>query len=222
MEGRFIEDNILLAHEAFHALKKKKKGRNGFMALKLDLVKAFNRVDWLEKQAPLTGKKRNPYQGSCYNSSLIYYVVFLLPSTICNKLNAMIGRFWWSSSEDKAAWSASSFSCSLVDEGTSINPIEVWLEVDSKVNEYLKAFVLPSVQVSPSLTSPMDWIPPPESTVKINCDAPFTHITKEACIDVVLWDSLGIIIGGTSKSVFANYVYVVEVLACKLGVVTAI
>ncbi|KAK9020692.1 hypothetical protein V6N11_010709 [Hibiscus sabdariffa] len=149
-------------------------------------------------------------------------------ASILEKIGRILFNFPWNRKFKKAlgiiepALDSDHNPLVLLTKGTSINPIEVWLEVDSKVNEYLKAFVLPSVQVSPSLTSPMDWIPPPESTVKINCDAPFTHITKEACIDVVLWDSLGIIIGGTSKSVFANYVYVVEVLACKLGVVTAI
>lgn len=43
---RLIIDNVLIAHEAFHYLKKKKHGRKGYMAIKLDFSKAYDRVDW--------------------------------------------------------------------------------------------------------------------------------------------------------------------------------
>ena len=38
-------DNVLIAQELFHALDKK-KGRTGFMAIKLDLEKAYDRLEW--------------------------------------------------------------------------------------------------------------------------------------------------------------------------------
>ncbi|GLT56023.1 hypothetical protein SLA2020_290970 [Shorea laevis] len=44
--GRSIQDNILIAHEAFHGLKLKKTGVNDFLALKLDIKKAYDSVDW--------------------------------------------------------------------------------------------------------------------------------------------------------------------------------
>lgn len=44
--GRLIQDNIFVAHEAFHFLKMKKKGADGYMALKLDFNKAYDRVEW--------------------------------------------------------------------------------------------------------------------------------------------------------------------------------
>lgn len=44
--GRLIQDNVFVAHEAFHFMKLKKKGAEGFMALKLDFNKAYDRVGW--------------------------------------------------------------------------------------------------------------------------------------------------------------------------------
>ncbi|GLT85577.1 hypothetical protein SLE2022_037640 [Rubroshorea leprosula] len=44
--GRAIHDNILIAHEAFHGLRLKKSGKHGIVALKLDIRKAYDSVDW--------------------------------------------------------------------------------------------------------------------------------------------------------------------------------
>ena len=42
---RLITDNIIVAFEAMHTMDKRMKGREGYMALKLDMNKAFNRVE---------------------------------------------------------------------------------------------------------------------------------------------------------------------------------
>ncbi|XP_050233447.1 uncharacterized protein LOC126681933 [Mercurialis annua] len=45
-KGRSISDNILLAHEMLHYLKTKTKGNSHFMALKLDISKAYGKLEW--------------------------------------------------------------------------------------------------------------------------------------------------------------------------------
>ena len=42
--NRFIQDNVLIAHEVFNAFKKK-KGKQGWIAIKLDMEKAYDRLD---------------------------------------------------------------------------------------------------------------------------------------------------------------------------------
>lgn len=53
IKGRNITDNIILAHEIFDMLKKKKGKNNCFGALKIDMSKAYDRVDWNFLQAVL-------------------------------------------------------------------------------------------------------------------------------------------------------------------------
>ena len=46
MPGRLITDNVLLSHETLHAMYGQKKVKKGVLALKLDISKAYDRVEW--------------------------------------------------------------------------------------------------------------------------------------------------------------------------------
>ena len=46
MAERLIIDNVLVAHEMMNHISKKRKGKCEEMAVKLDMSKTYNRVEW--------------------------------------------------------------------------------------------------------------------------------------------------------------------------------
>ncbi|WJX27814.1 hypothetical protein P8452_16597 [Trifolium repens] len=60
VQGRLISDNALIAMECFHWLKKKKKGKKGMMAIKLDMSKAYDRIEWSFVNQVLTSMGYSP------------------------------------------------------------------------------------------------------------------------------------------------------------------
>ena len=46
IKNRSIQDNILIGHEVFHSFRQKRNNKEGFMAIKLDMEKAYDKIDW--------------------------------------------------------------------------------------------------------------------------------------------------------------------------------
>ena len=74
--GRLSADNIVVVQEAVHSMKKK-QGRKGWMLLKLDLEKAYDRLRWdfLEDTLRAAGLSENWVRG-LWNVCLVHQCVF--------------------------------------------------------------------------------------------------------------------------------------------------
>ena len=49
--GRLITDNVLVAFETMHCIDQRKKGNKALMAIKLDMSKVYDRVEWVYLEA---------------------------------------------------------------------------------------------------------------------------------------------------------------------------
>ena len=79
LPGRLITDNVLVAFKTLHYLKRKTQGKNGYMTLKLDMSKAYDRVEWifLEKVMRHLGFVENTVKLIMLCMSSITYAVLL-------------------------------------------------------------------------------------------------------------------------------------------------
>lgn len=56
LPGRHITDNVLVTHEVLHALRVRKRCGNSYMAVKTDISKAYDRIEWNFLEAVLRKK----------------------------------------------------------------------------------------------------------------------------------------------------------------------
>lgn len=45
--GRQISDNVLVGYECINAMRNKRRGKTGYVAIKIDMSKAYDRVEWV-------------------------------------------------------------------------------------------------------------------------------------------------------------------------------
>lgn len=44
--GRYITDNVHIAHEVLHTLRVQRRNANSYMAVKIDISKSYDRIEW--------------------------------------------------------------------------------------------------------------------------------------------------------------------------------
>ncbi|KAK4401671.1 putative mitochondrial protein [Sesamum angolense] len=82
--GRLITDNVLLAFELNHFLNTKTKGGQGYMALKLDVSKAHDKVEWAFLKQVVVNLALSSRKGSPPRGPLSPYLFLLCTESFCS------------------------------------------------------------------------------------------------------------------------------------------
>jgi hypothetical protein len=83
IEGRSIFDNALIAIEVIHVLKRRTRGMKGELALKIDISKACDKVDW--------GFLRGMLERLGFSNKWIHWMMLCVSSVTYSTLVKVIG-----------------------------------------------------------------------------------------------------------------------------------
>ncbi|KAF7154379.1 hypothetical protein RHSIM_Rhsim01G0155500 [Rhododendron simsii] len=180
--GRQIQDNILVAHEAFHFLKRKRRGKESFAAIKLDLSKAYDRVQWdfLEVVMRKIG----------FCDMFIHWVMQIVSTVSYTARNDLVFQ-------------------SLKQSPVSIvaRAMGAWDEFISATETISSTHQ--SHHSSPPLPS-FHWIPPGAGSMKINCDASWSKDLKRGWGGIILRDDRGHLVDGRRFRISASSAFLAE------------
>ncbi|XP_041025465.1 uncharacterized protein LOC121265859 [Juglans microcarpa x Juglans regia] len=93
--GRLISNSVIVAivaFEALHSMNNKLQGRMGYMAMKLNMSKAYDRIEWDFLQAVLSNGKWNPPADLYIKRDLSLYLFILCAEVLSKMLNQAEAR----------------------------------------------------------------------------------------------------------------------------------
>ncbi|KAL4273863.1 hypothetical protein GQ457_13G003900 [Hibiscus cannabinus] len=119
-------------------------------------------------------------------------------------------------------WSIWKARNALVFSASSESPFVIWNRANSEYQEFsasVSASVSSNASSFSSSTTALarSWIPPRPDFLKVNCDAAFDPISKQASAACVARDNSGRLIGGNSLLFSAPSALVAEATAIRLG-----
>ncbi|KAL4332119.1 hypothetical protein GQ457_07G022500 [Hibiscus cannabinus] len=235
VKGRLIQDNVIVVHEAFHSIKRRRKGTKSIMALKIDLEKAYDKVDWKVLRCGENSESLEhilffcPFAQAVWKASRISYCPdrigfpgfsswwfklckLAFKGNFGDGLNLLAYLCWhiWK------ARNAFTFS------GIISDPVETWLCAEASFLEFANSvYKTKENNVKDHVPTPQ-WTPPPLGSIKINCDASFDVGSSLASAAAILRDNKGHLIGGISKCFRASSAGMAEAIALRLGMTQAL
>jgi hypothetical protein len=86
LPGRLISDNTLIAFETFHYLKHNQNKTKGYVGMKLDMAKAYDRLEWCFIDSTLTtmGFPRNLVQTIMKCVSSVTFSILIMANLLLN------------------------------------------------------------------------------------------------------------------------------------------
>lgn len=83
MPGRLITDNVMLDFEIFHKMKHRGEGKIGYMTFKLDMSKAYDRMEWCFVEKVM-------YKMGFYDGWVQHIMAYLSSVSYSFKLNGLV------------------------------------------------------------------------------------------------------------------------------------